>query len=70
MPGLAKKLLIFAAVDGLVLQPYAPGHRGTNNGGSALQIEYRTRRILSFPLSTCSLHRDDPCLESHGIIGR
>ncbi|EER38028.1 conserved hypothetical protein [Histoplasma capsulatum H143] len=67
MPGLARKLLIFAAVDGLILQPYSSSPRGApSNPSSALRIEYKTRRIDSAPSSSNS---DDACLESHGVIG-
>ncbi|KAG5300487.1 SacI domain-containing protein [Histoplasma ohiense] len=67
MPGLARKLLIFAAVDGLILQPYSSSQRGApSNPSSALRIEYKTRRIDSAPSSSNS---DDACLESHGVIG-
>ncbi|QSS65167.1 SacI domain-containing protein [Histoplasma capsulatum] len=67
MPGLARKLLIFAAVDGLILQPYSSSQRGApSNPPSALRIEYKTRRIDSAPSSSNS---DDACLESHGVIG-
>ncbi|KMP07235.1 hypothetical protein CIRG_06916 [Coccidioides immitis RMSCC 2394] len=35
MPGLARKLLIIAAVDGLILQPYG---NGTRNYGGILSV--------------------------------
>ncbi|OJD14049.1 hypothetical protein AJ78_05575 [Emergomyces pasteurianus Ep9510] len=67
MPGLARKLLIFAAVDGLILQPYTTSQRKvTSNPSSALQIEYKTRRIYSPPSASTT---NDVCLESHGVIG-
>ncbi|KAK2781280.1 hypothetical protein FQN52_001712 [Onygenales sp. PD_12] len=62
MPGLARKLLIFAAVDGLILQPYT----ASQTSPSALQIEYKTRRIYS-PPSTST--KNEACLESHGVVG-
>ncbi|OJD28324.1 hypothetical protein ACJ73_00273 [Blastomyces percursus] len=67
MPGLARKLLIFAAVDGLILQSYPSTQRGaSSNPSTALQIEYQTRRIYSPPSASST---DDACLESHGVIG-
>ncbi|EEH50568.2 uncharacterized protein PADG_06647 [Paracoccidioides brasiliensis Pb18] len=68
MPRLARKLLIIAAVDGLILQPDTNSHQRTpgNNRSSALQIEYKTRRIYSPPTSSST---DDACLESHGVVG-
>ncbi|PGH03616.1 hypothetical protein AJ79_07305 [Helicocarpus griseus UAMH5409] len=67
MPGLVKNLLIFAAVDGLILQPYNASQRSVaNSPSSALQIEYKTRRIYSPPTATDT---NDACLESHGVVG-
>lgn len=85
MPGLARKLLIFAAVDGLILQPYY-GNNGssprnsTGGGGGGgglatpIQIEYKTRRIYSLsPVASGQKQREKEkesrFLESHGIIG-
>ncbi|EAS32047.3 SacI domain-containing protein [Coccidioides immitis RS] len=70
MPGLARKLLIIAAVDGLILQPYGNGTRNYGGAGSpSLQIDYKTPRMQ--PLLTGStLHaRNDERLEAHGVIG-
>ncbi|PGH26528.1 hypothetical protein AJ80_01842 [Polytolypa hystricis UAMH7299] len=69
MPGLMRKLLIVAAVDGLILQPYAFGQNSSNNGATPIQIEYKTRRISSIPSWQSAKHRNDPYLESHGVIG-
>ncbi|KKZ67364.1 hypothetical protein EMCG_01092 [[Emmonsia] crescens] len=66
MPGLARKLLIFAAVDGLILQPYTTSQRNVTSNPSSLQIEYKTRRIYSPPSGSST---NDACLESHGVIG-
>lgn len=77
MPGLARKLLIFAAVDGLILQPYygnGSSRNSTGGGGLAtpIQIEYKTRRIYSLPPVASGQkqkEKESKCLESHGIIG-
>lgn len=69
MPGLVRKLLIIAAVDGLVLQPY--GTRNNGSGGfSPLRIEYKTRKIQSLPLGSDSYSKSDERLEAHGIVGK
>ena len=68
MPGLVKKLLICAAVDGLILQPTGV-QRNSNVGLSALRIEYRTRRIYALPQISNLQDRNEPCLESYGVIG-
>ncbi|WEW54668.1 hypothetical protein PRK78_000088 [Emydomyces testavorans] len=70
MPGLVRKLLIIAAVDGLILQPYGNGARNSSSGGfSPLCIEYNTRRIQPLPLGSNYQGKDDERLEAHGIIG-
>jgi hypothetical protein len=67
MPGLVRKLLVFAAVDGLVLQPAPPrNHPPTTQ--QAIKIDYKgnvgpllkdRREEATAPLS----------LEVHGIVG-
>ncbi len=69
MPGLVKKFLVIAAVDGLILQPTG-GQRSNNFGLSALQIEYKTRRIYALPQILNLQHKDEAWLESHGVIGQ
>ncbi|GAD95719.1 SacI domain protein [Paecilomyces variotii No. 5] len=49
MPGLVRKLLIIAAVDGLILQPHGNAQRNASNGHHAIQIQYKTRKISSLP---------------------
>lgn len=75
MPGLIRKLLIFAAVDGLILQPYGNGsrHNGGNNDSSSIRIEYKTSKISSFPASALSDEieekQQDAGLEAYGLVG-
>lgn len=66
MPGLVRKILIIAAVDGLVLQP------ARNNAGSfsPLRIEYKSKRIQSLPAGSNYHNKGDERLESDGIIGK
>jgi len=67
MPGLVRKLLIFAAVDGIVLQPVAQRNQRTD---VALKIDYKTHTILP-QLQDVSEEQPVPAsFESHGIIGR
>ncbi|KAJ9307144.1 hypothetical protein DTO217A2_3382 [Paecilomyces variotii] len=49
MPGLVRKLLVIAAVDGLILQPHGNAQRNASNGHHAIQIQYKTRKISSLP---------------------
>ncbi|KAL2006781.1 hypothetical protein VTN00DRAFT_9449 [Thermoascus crustaceus] len=73
MPGLLRKLIVVAAVDGLILQPHGNGQRNGNNGACAIQIEYRTRKISllppSSPASPGRREKKEGGLESHGIVG-
>lgn len=67
MPGLVRKVLIFAAVDGLILQP-APPRNHPPATQQAIKIDYKgnvgplladRREADTAPVS----------LESHGIVG-
>ena len=66
MPGLVRTLVIFAAVDGLVLQQRA----SRPNPPSSIEIQYKTGRIAR----SLQLHHLDEIdsskkLEAHGLIG-
>ncbi|KAF2216520.1 hypothetical protein CERZMDRAFT_109393 [Cercospora zeae-maydis SCOH1-5] len=61
MPGLARQLLIFAAVDGLIVQ--SAGHRG----GGATRIEYGTNNITAVSEKDRQPEGSD-LLEAHGLI--
>ncbi|EEP78034.1 conserved hypothetical protein [Uncinocarpus reesii 1704] len=70
MPGLVRKLLIIAAVDGLILQPYGNGARNKSSGGfSPLCIEYKSRRIQPLPVGINYQDKHAERLDSHGIVG-
>lgn len=61
MPGLYKKLVVIAAVEGLILQPH--GQRNQLN----LQIKYKTHEISSLG---SSIHPGSSAsTEVHGIVG-
>lgn len=67
MPGLVRKLLIFAAVDGLVLQPAPPrNHPPTTQ--QAIKIDYKGK---VGPLLKDRREEDTApdTLEVHGVIG-
>lgn len=76
MPSLIRKLLIFAAVDGLILQPYGNGsrHNGGKNDSSSIRIEYKTSKISSLPTSALSDEieekQQNAGLEAYGLVGR
>ncbi|PLB33473.1 SacI domain protein [Aspergillus candidus] len=69
MPGLLRKLVIFAAVDGLILQPPVANLRNYGNNDSALLIDYKTGRVSSLPASASELSERDSGLESYGLVG-
>ncbi|EXJ93793.1 hypothetical protein A1O1_02186 [Capronia coronata CBS 617.96] len=63
MPALARRFLIWATVDGLVLQAHGPAdHQKT------IQIDYQRRQLKEIPNSNAE-PRQGVALESHGIIG-
>ena len=59
MPGIIKKLVIIAAVEGLILHP-----AGQRNQRS-LQIKYGTHEISSLPAPALA----SASTEVHGIVG-
>lgn len=71
MPSLVRKLVIFAAVDGLILQQNDRGQRGSSNGNLSVQIDYKTRKItsLSQTRSESTAKSTSPCLEAYGLVG-
>jgi hypothetical protein len=66
MPGLVRKLLIFAAVDGLVLQPLA--QRGQRPAPAA-KIAYRDNSIVPALKDGSEENETGKSFESFGIIG-
>lgn len=85
MPGIFRKLLIYAAVDGLILQPNGNGsrHNGSGSGSnsnsdsSSIRIEYKTSKITPFPGPGSALEQngaekkqsDGVGLEVYGLVG-
>lgn len=50
MPGLLRKFVIIAAVDGLILQPHGNGGRNSGNYESqSVRIDYKTNKISPLP---------------------
>lgn len=74
MPGLLRKLVIVAAVDGLILHGIGanglrPSHNGSNNEASSIRIDYKTNKITALPASSESLEGQDN-LEAYGLVGK
>jgi hypothetical protein len=69
MPGLVRKLLIFATVDGLVLQPVL---QKTSRGSSepAIQLSYKGGSIGPVLQDKKYGGLEASTLEAHGIVGR
>ncbi|KAF1984011.1 hypothetical protein K402DRAFT_360244 [Aulographum hederae CBS 113979] len=67
MPSIVRKLLIFAAVDGLILQP-APPRNHKPSTEQAIKVEYKTNAIT--PLLKDRRQEDtSTAIEAHGVIG-
>lgn len=64
MPALVRKLIIYAAIDGLVLQPLA--QRG-QRPGTAVTIDYKTHTVK--PLLQSPEKDQDKQIECCGVIG-
>ncbi|KAJ0425803.1 SacI homology domain-containing protein [Aspergillus carlsbadensis] len=72
MPSLLRKVAIFAAVDGLILQSTGNGVRyNANNEPSSIHIDYKTNRISSFSGSASDLseRKDSVGLDTYGLVG-
>ncbi|KAL4909898.1 hypothetical protein BDW74DRAFT_45380 [Aspergillus multicolor] len=72
MPGLLRKIVIFAAVDGLILQSTGNGLRYNGNAdSSSIRIDYKTNRISSLPGPASDLTERKDCagLETYGLVG-
>lgn len=85
MPSVIRKLLIYAAVDGLILQPYGNNSNGSRHGGggtdggnesspSSIRIDYKTSKISSFPAAAAVSEqiergKDAVGLEVYGLVG-
>lgn len=61
MPGLVKKLVVVAAVEGLII--HSPGQRNQRS----LQIKYTTHQLSSLPY--LKLAESLSSAEFHGIVG-
>jgi hypothetical protein len=66
MPGLVRKILIFAAVDGLILQPLA--QRGQRPAPST-KIAYKDNHIGP-ALKADGDHGDEKAFEAFGVVGQ
>lgn len=67
MPGLVRKLLIYAAVDGLVLQPLA--QRGQQRPAPATKIAFKDNTIGPALREELEGGEAGKSFESFGIIG-
>lgn len=77
MPGLLRKLIVVAAVDGLVLHAHGvDGARHTNGGNSdssSIRIDYKTNKVTPLSSSASSTGTDSlegrDVLEAYGLVG-
>ena len=68
MPGIVRKLVIVAAVDGLLLHPSA---QRAQRPAPSLQINYATNEIKALEDRQQQSHGNSSAsLEAHGIVGR
>ena len=67
MPSIVHKLVIIAAVDGLLLQPLAVRNQYSI---PTIQITYKTNKIVVLNDSLSEAGRNSSSLEAHGVVGR
>ena len=65
MPGIVRKLLVFASGDGLIVQAHGPveNHK-------AIQIDYKSKRVQEYSLDDDAIEKRQERLEAHGLIGK
>ncbi|KAI9721718.1 MAG: hypothetical protein M1812_002053 [Candelaria pacifica] len=66
MPGLARKLLIYAAVDGLLIQPLI--HKN-QRAAPAARVDYAKHDVVPVPIERQEKNPLSPSFESYGIVG-
>ncbi|KAJ5314585.1 pantothenate transporter [Penicillium atrosanguineum] len=65
-----RKLIVVAAVDGLVLHANGgPRFNGSNNEASSIRIDYKTNKITALPTSAPEAFEGRDVLESYGLVG-
>lgn len=73
MPVLLRKLVIVAAVDGLILHGHGVNgprpNNGSNNEASSIRIDYKTNRITALPGSNPEVLEGGDTLEVYGLVG-
>jgi len=67
MPGLVRKLVIIAAVDGLILQPLSQRNQ---RAPPAIRIDYQTHNITALEQEAKERNSSLASIEVHGIVGR
>jgi hypothetical protein len=73
MPSLLRKVVIFPAVGGLILQSSGNGLRyNTNSESPSIRIDYKTNRISSFsgPAFDPNEKKESVGLETYGLVGK
>jgi len=68
MPNLVRKLLIFAAVDGLILQPSPPRNHPPATQ-QAIKVDYKGGHVGPLLKDRREEDTAPTTLEAHGIIG-
>ena len=66
MPGLVRKLVVFAAVDGLILQPSTQRNQKATPG---LQVKYNTHEIAAASPASQARDESSASFDAHGIVG-
>lgn len=74
MSPLARRLLIIAAIDGLILQPLQNSRSRTpptSPGAGGVKLEYKTNKIVPYTAGKqLGPKEEGSSVEAHGIVGR
>ena len=65
MPGIARKVLIFASINGLVVQAHGPVEHH-----KAIHFHYKSKRIEDYSAVEIGKDSNQEQLEAHGLIGK
>lgn len=65
-----RKLIVVAAVDGLILHANGGSRfNGGNNEASSVRIDYKTNKITALPTPAPEAFEGRDVLESYGLVG-
>lgn len=68
MPGIVRRMLVLAAIDGLILQPVSPRNQKPATE-QAIKVSYKTNAVHSLHHDRREDARPPLSVEAHGVVG-